>query len=66
MLTNSNFFLRVINFDKETKVKAKIIKRLKAHLVTNPVLNNLDDMESKGSKAARQLTEWVLAMRDFA
>ena len=66
MLTNSNFFLRVINFDKENSLKSKTIKRLRAHLVANPVVNNLDDMESKGSKAARQLAEWVLAMRDFS
>ena len=66
MLSHSNFFLRVITFDKENNLKSKTIKKLNAHIIANPILNHLDEMESKGSKAARQLTEWVLAMRDFS
>ena len=53
MLSHSNFFLRVITFDKENNLKSKTIKKLKAHIIANPILNHLDEMESKGSKAAR-------------
>ena len=43
----------------------KTIKRLKVHINSNMIMQNLDELE-KGSKAARHIVEWVLAIKEYA
>ena len=51
MISQTNFFHRLINFEKDS-VSVKTIKRLKVHINSNMIMQNLDELE-KGSKAAR-------------